>query len=567
MPHETALQAQSRSRKQTEPGDAAIAAGLVFLVGLGALLRLLQYLRNYSLWGDEAMLALSIASRSFLGLLHPLDYGQVAPIPFLWVERLAVTTFGPNEPALRAFPLIAGIGVCLLTALGARRLLRPGEAIAAAALVAVSQPLIRYSAEVKPYMVDALFAVALVLTAAQLLERFESRTAWAKLTLVGVATVLFSLTAPFGCGAVAIALAFDAIRRRRIGQLGRVGIITGVWAILYGLTYIWFYRPAASGDYMRQFWKGAMLLPGTANLVAKSRLAVQEMLWGVDSGAAVLGISLFTIVLLAVGVWRLLRRDQLPLAILLAAPAMGAFGASLLGRYPVVLRLVLFIAPLLILLAAVGLVGVGETVATLLPKLRARWVVALLLLPGITITLAWQLLNEQDEQVRPLVEELRGRWQPGDAVYVFHRVIPAWLFYSTDWNAPDSSLLRWAVTVSGPGGPAHENGPSRGARPMGEGGDLTYRMDGRAILLGTATGIQFRPMLGYRPRSPDAGWSENETWRMAQVAGPRLWLLLGNTTHNGLSEGRELLQGAARSGGRLISHRSLGRTDLYLFAR
>jgi len=115
------------------------------VIALGLALRLAEYLHNDSLWGDEAMLSLSIASRSFHQLLGPLGYGQVASVPFLWAERLMVELFGINEWALRLLPLIAGSGVCVVVALVARRMLRPEEALVAVVLVAFSQTLIRYS--------------------------------------------------------------------------------------------------------------------------------------------------------------------------------------------------------------------------------------------------------------------------------------------------------------------------------------------------------------------------------------------------------------------------------------
>jgi hypothetical protein len=56
------------------------------IIGFGAVLRVLQYLYNRSLWNDEAGLALNIVGRSFAGLLQPLSYGQAAPFGFLVVE-------------------------------------------------------------------------------------------------------------------------------------------------------------------------------------------------------------------------------------------------------------------------------------------------------------------------------------------------------------------------------------------------------------------------------------------------------------------------------------------------
>src|SRR5215469_14396831 len=66
------------------------------LITFGIVLRLGQYIANRSLWLDESVLALSIARRSFRGLLEPLDYSQIAPIGFVMLEKLAVKLFGTN---------------------------------------------------------------------------------------------------------------------------------------------------------------------------------------------------------------------------------------------------------------------------------------------------------------------------------------------------------------------------------------------------------------------------------------------------------------------------------------
>jgi hypothetical protein len=62
-----------------------VAGGLLLL---GALVRIVGFLQNTSLSGNEALLALSIGTRSFRQLLQPLDYRHVAMVPFS----------GPGEP-------------------------------------------------------------------------------------------------------------------------------------------------------------------------------------------------------------------------------------------------------------------------------------------------------------------------------------------------------------------------------------------------------------------------------------------------------------------------------------
>ncbi|MEL6936719.1 MAG: hypothetical protein AAFO59_08640, partial [Cyanobacteria bacterium J06607_17] len=78
-------------------------------VGLGVLIRLVQYLSNRSLWFDEVAIGLNLLDRSYLELLDALDYNQAAPPLFLWAEKFAIDTWGSHEYSLRLFPLIGGL--------------------------------------------------------------------------------------------------------------------------------------------------------------------------------------------------------------------------------------------------------------------------------------------------------------------------------------------------------------------------------------------------------------------------------------------------------------------------
>src|SRR5271157_6352799 len=80
-----------------------------FFVGLGIAVRLVRYLVNYPIWHDEAFLAVNFWDRSYVDLLRPLDYGQVAPWLFLAIERTAVMWLGYSERVLRLFPTICSI--------------------------------------------------------------------------------------------------------------------------------------------------------------------------------------------------------------------------------------------------------------------------------------------------------------------------------------------------------------------------------------------------------------------------------------------------------------------------
>jgi hypothetical protein len=507
------------------------------------------------------MLALSVATRSFQGLVSPLAYGQVAPVPFLWAERLLVTWFGVNEWALRALPLLAGCLLCVAIVLVGRRVLRPDEIVIALVLTAVSQVLVRYSAEVKSYSWDALLTVAMVGATAPLLARLDDWTSWARLALLGSMAAVSSLTSPFICLAVGLGLATHALTRRRFDILVRIALMLLVWATLFAVPYRLLYQKAASAPYMRGYWEASFLIPGSPRLVERTQAALVEASRAFDAGWTLLGLSAIILGLLLLGTVVLWRRQGAPYALLLVIPGLAPFAASLAGAYPIATRLILFAAPTCIMLIAVGAIWMARGVHNLFPAVPLRWVAAVFILPSVTIGIASALVS-RDQQLRPLLQELQEQWRDRDAVYVFHRVVPAWLFHSTDWTAPNLEQLAWAMRVSGPGELGHENGPSRGSRPPGEGKELVYQLREHPILLGTSSGVQGRPLVSLQVTTPDEGWASNEAQRM-RSASPVVWVLLGNADAGGVDLGRVLIEAAQRVGGRLTFRDSLMDGRLY----
>ena len=63
-------------------------------VGLGLALRLVRFLVNYPIWHDEAFVAVNFLDRDYIDLLRPLNYSQVCPLLFLWIELTAVQIMG-----------------------------------------------------------------------------------------------------------------------------------------------------------------------------------------------------------------------------------------------------------------------------------------------------------------------------------------------------------------------------------------------------------------------------------------------------------------------------------------
>src|SRR6266567_9634911 len=76
------------------PVSPRLWLALGFVLGIGTALRLGEFAALTPLDVDEALVGLNIASRGYAGLLQPLDYGQTAPVLFLWGAHLATRLAG-----------------------------------------------------------------------------------------------------------------------------------------------------------------------------------------------------------------------------------------------------------------------------------------------------------------------------------------------------------------------------------------------------------------------------------------------------------------------------------------
>src|SRR5436190_8345305 len=184
------------------------------LAAIGALVRIILYAANRSLWFDEAALGLNVHERSFSRLLSPLNFGQAAPVGFLMIERLAGELFGYSEYMLRLFPLVCGLAALAGFVPLARRVLTPFAAPLAVVLFALSEGPTYYSSELKPYGVDLAAAVFLLLAGVLLTERHPGSRTALSIGVGGVLLMAFSFASLLVLAAVGVVLAIEIARRR-----------------------------------------------------------------------------------------------------------------------------------------------------------------------------------------------------------------------------------------------------------------------------------------------------------------------------------------------------------------
>jgi hypothetical protein len=342
---------------------------ILFFVLLGLGFRIVRYAQNLPLWSDECLLSVNFIDRGYLELVGPLENGQIAPILFLWIQRLMVDLFGFSEGSLRLFALLCGLSSVLVFWRLAGKVLQQDTVavLLAVGVFAVSVHPIRHSAEAKPYATDLLVALLVLLPAVGWLrQRHRPGWLWALCAFLPVALAL-SNPAVFVAGGIGLGL-FPAIWRTGDEQSKLafaafgVMLLVSVW-VLHAL--VGYEQAAMAMDGLRRYWASSFppwrepwRLPGWL-LSAHTGSAFAY------PGGGARGGSTASFVACLIGVVALARRGDKLILICLTAPLGLAFVAASLHLYPYgsEARLMQFAAPAICLLC-------GQGAATVLGRLR-----------------------------------------------------------------------------------------------------------------------------------------------------------------------------------------------------
>ncbi|HYK10161.1 MAG TPA: glycosyltransferase family 39 protein [Gemmatimonadales bacterium] len=491
------------------------------IVLVSAVLRLLTYCSRPSLSYDETMLALNVATRSFAGLLAPLDYHQTAPALYLWFVKLAVLIGGVGDLALRLPSLLAGLAVPVVGWRVARRLMPDPAARFVAGVLALAPGLAQYSSIVKPYEVDALVTLVILDLTLVWQDEAEHAARWWALAAAGGVAVCLSSTAVLVLAGAGLAMLLHGHRVRASG-------VIAAWVASFAVAYFAFYRATATGGYMQTYWAADFLTPATYALDGRA--------WGVLSHSFVealvlrpvpTAVALGATALFLIGLGRIKRARGWSGVALLAGPIGATILASLVRRYPFNWRLLLFAVPLAVLLLGGTLAwGLDERRAAVRRAVVVAAAVVLFALLSVDVSHPYRTAP-----VRQLVDTAAARPR-GEPIYIFSGAIPAWGLYATDWRAPDrpglDSLAAWVD------------------------GAPTDAVLGGSAVIGRPSGTSWRVGVGVTKPHPDSGWADHEVDRLARAAGPegRAWLLFTQVYGSEIQDVRGTL---ARAGAREIS--------------
>jgi hypothetical protein len=402
----------------TVPLQKTLRFFLLSVLVFGSVIRLIQYAYNRSLWADEATLALNIVQRSFTELLQPLDYDQVAPVGFLLVEKLAVQLLGNTEYALRLFPFVCGFFSLFLFYQLAKKFLSLPAIVVAVTLFACLEHLVYYANEAKQYSSDVTISLLCTLIPLNLAKKPLSYVQFAGLCLASAVLIWFSHPAIFvlfGTGIVQVWLTWKTSDRRIKQQL--IGSLL-VWLVSFLVLYFLFLQGAGNNQELQDSWGGKLAFPAYPLDIP---WLIGSLVWFFITP---LGFSNFTcvfaVIFFTAGCIHFLRHQRQDFFSLIA-PVIVTLVAAFLYKYPFQDRVVLFLAPIFLIILAQGTISLVQRSR---PKAAVflSWI-ALFLLLGIPLQQASELVVKPDlrEEIRPAIAYICTHQQYGDLLYVFQR--------------------------------------------------------------------------------------------------------------------------------------------------
>lgn len=414
------------------------------LILTGVIIRLRQYFFCRDLWVDEAMIALNVINRSYSELLQSLDYFQVSPLGFLFLQKTMVVLFGSSELVLRFWPLVFGIAAIFTFYKLLKATASPWVVSIALFVFVFSFKLVYYSSEFKQYSLELLLSILLYHQVFK--QPFEQMSMRQLLILAafGALACWFSFTIIFVMFSVGLFLFFDILLKKQWVVLVKVLAVGGAWVFSFGIYYLSILSKYASNQTEQiDFWQNSnKFMP----LMIRSQEDFKWFFSAFDEYfrytlGSIYIESILVILLFCGFIYGLLKSKKHLIAYLLLVLIMLL--VSGLQILPFSGRVLLFSSAGTIILAASGIRYLsGED------QIRKP---VLLLFLGIfffqpfAISLYQFVRPNVEEEMTPGLAYIQQNFKEGDKVYVNYFAEPAFRYYRNRFDQIEQATLIWGV--------------------------------------------------------------------------------------------------------------------------
>ena len=401
-----------------------------YLIALGLFLRLNHFFENRSFWLDEAYVAFNLTHLSLKDILLFVPFfGPQAspPMLFLLTEKILMLTLGNNEIVLRSFPAACSIASLILFSFFCTNFLKKKYRLLALSIFIISEPLIYYAAELKPYSTDLLFSLILYLSCSFNKENNISFQQILFLGALGSIAIFFSYPSAFILASIGITLLFRSVKSRNKTDFIKTVLICFWWLLNIFFLYYVAIRTLFKNDTLIAIINLSNFFPVSPfTSLENTGLFIKFFIRNMLSPLGIFPLSLWTIVALT-GIIKVFQQDKEKF-ILFASPIFLALAASFVQKYPFVPRFLLFLVPPYLLFLSEGIESLLKNPLLSRRSVKLALIVLLLFMPihNIVTTL---IKGREKEDTRSIMQQFQKHYKSGDSIFLNRHAIYGFGYY------------------------------------------------------------------------------------------------------------------------------------------
>jgi hypothetical protein len=321
------------------------------IIAISCIFLIIQYLSNRALWIDESAVALNILNRDYLGLLKPLDYGQLTPLLFLLISKFNFSLVSHSELGLRLFSLLSFIASLLLVKKLISIFFKSYTVqIIVLSLFAFNLSYIYFASEFKQYIVDVFVCLSILNVNFKTFKTDNQK--YITICALYILAILLSHVAILIIFSMSIYHLFSQWQVKKINRTFFISHL--IFMMVYGLFYLKFMYHHPLQGALAKYWQNCFL---PINSISAFTLFFKHKFSMIFADFFQFGkwIGAFLMILFTLGIFSTIKKKNYTFFIITILPIITHLVLSALKAYPFDLRLILYLTPLIIFLIGAGL--------------------------------------------------------------------------------------------------------------------------------------------------------------------------------------------------------------------
>lgn len=428
-------------RKDYNPRTLHFWLLVVFLAAV--VLRGVHYFGRSSMWLDELASAFNISERSFYQLAtESLDFNQVAPLGFLWLQKTATLLFGVNDHAYRFFPFVLSLLSLVLFLSICKNFLKGLPLLGAFTLFALSIAMVFYGGESKQYSGDVTAALFLVWSSVQLAKGKLTPGALLGISVGGFLLIFCSMPAvvlaPFVLGMVFLQL----VKKKTALPSRQFALVAASWAFACLLLsyYAKFVISTGTQEAMSDYWsRGFAPLTSVPDFLLWIPVKLHKELsfslaWFATEEIPQLKYIAWSLLILSIPGILYLRKQFGMATVMLLAPVIVALTLAIFRVLPFDGRVSIYATWPFLVSGMAGIITLTQWVPKIVSPGIAAGLTLLVSLPIGLLLIGVPSLHPpyNSQSAQPVLRELKKQLQPDDIVYVYFKSNYAMRFYGPE---------------------------------------------------------------------------------------------------------------------------------------